>query len=312
MGLCLVTGGAGFLGSHLVEALVNQGWRVRVLDDFSTGRPDNLASVWSHIEVLEGSVTDLARVESALEGCEYAFHLAAIASVQRSLEEPLVTHAACATGTLNVLEAARRLGVRRVIYAGSSSCYGNLGARALREDDPVQPLSPYAAAKLAGEMYCRAFSHAFGLETVVLRFFNIYGPRQDSRSPYSGVIALFASAMSRGEAPIVHGDGLQSRDFVYVSDAVEALVKAARTPKAVGQPYNIGTGRATSVIELVHHLNELLGTHIVPKHGPPRPGDIRHSQADISLAQRELGYQPLISLREGLQKTLTWLTQTNS
>ncbi|MDW8222244.1 MAG: SDR family oxidoreductase [Gemmatales bacterium] len=308
---CLVTGGAGFLGSHLVEALVSEGWRVRVLDDFSTGRRENLLSVLSQIELVEGSVTDHEVVERAVRDCECVFHLAAIASVQRSLEEPQLTHAVCATGTLNLLEAARQMGVRRVIYAGSSSCYGDLSGGARREDDPLRPLSPYAAAKLAGELYCRAFSQAFGLETVVLRFFNIYGPRQEPRSPYSGVIALFASAMSRGQAPMIHGDGLQSRDFVYVQDAVQALLRAAQVPNAQGQAYNVGTGRATTILDLVRCFNELLGTRIVPQHGPPRCGDVRHSLADISRAQCELGFQPRVSLRDGLKQTLAWMRQVH-
>lgn len=308
---CLVTGGAGFLGSHLVEALVAKGWRVRVLDDFSTGKRENLSSVLRQIELCQGSVTDAGAVESAVRGCECVFHLAAIASVQRSLEDPRQTHAVCATGTLQVLEAARRFGVRRVVYAGSSSCYGDQSAGARREEDPLRPLSPYAAAKLAGEMYCRAYSRAFGLETVILRFFNIYGPRQDAQSPYSGVIALFAAAMRRGQPPTVHGDGLQSRDFVYVSDAVQALLLAAECRSAAGQVYNVGTGQATTVLDLVRHFNELLGTQIVPVHGPARPGDVRHSLADISRIQRELGYQPRVALREGLCATLSWLHQNS-
>lgn len=307
---CLVTGGAGFLGSHLVEALVSQRYQVRVLDDFSTGKRENLRTVLGQIELIEGSVTEKAVVESAVRGCEWVFHLAAIASVQRSLEDPGLTHAVCATGTLNVLDAARRFGVRRVVYAGSSSCYGDQSSGARREDDPLRPLSPYAAAKLAGEMYCQAYWRAFGLETVVLRFFNIYGPRQDPKSPYSGVIALFAAAMSRGCRPTVHGDGLQSRDFVYVADAVQALLLAAQTASACGQVYNIGTGRATTVLDLVRLFNELLGTNAAPEWGPPRPGDVRHSLADISRAQRELGYRPGTPLLEGLRQTLEWLRQT--
>jgi UDP-glucose 4-epimerase len=315
---CLVTGGAGFLGSHLVEALLERGYRVRVLDDFSSGKRENLAPFQSQIELQVGSVTDVTAVESAIRGCELVFHLAAIASVQRSLEDPLQTHAVCATGTLQVLQAARHLGVRRVVYAGSSSCYGDqsdklsgetatASLRPCREDDPLRPLSPYAAAKLAGEMYCRAFSQAFGLETVVLRFFNIYGPRQDAKSPYSGVIALFANAMLQGQSPTIYGDGLQSRDFVFVADAVQALLLAAETPSARGQVYNIGTGQATTVLALVEHFNRLLGTNIVARHGPPRPGDVRHSLADITRARRELRYQPRTPLPEGLRLTLDWL-----
>jgi UDP-glucose 4-epimerase len=210
----------------------------------------------------------------------------------------------CATGTLRVLDAARQQGVRRVIYAASSSAYGDTPGAVRTEDDPVAPLSPYAAAKLAGEHYCRCFTAVYGLETVRLRFFNIFGPRQDARSPYSGVIALFIAAMSAGRAPVIHGDGLQSRDFTAVENAVQAMRKAAEAPAAVGHVYNIGNGGSTTVLELVNQLNQLLGTNIRPTHGPARAGDVRHSQADISRARRDFGYNPTVSFREGLQRTL--------
>jgi UDP-glucose 4-epimerase len=300
---CLVTGGAGFIGSHLVEGLLEQGHQVRVLDDFSTGKPGNLQAV-QQVEIVKGSITDLPAVAAALKGMDWVCHMAALPSVQRSVEEPAATHEVCATGTLNVLDAARKAGVRRVVYAASSSAYGDTPGSIRTEDDPVAPLSPYAAAKLAGEHYCRCFTTVYGLETVRLRFFNIFGPRQDARSPYSGVIALFVGAMSAGRTPTVHGDGLQSRDFTYVANAVQAVIKAAQAPAAVGNVYNVGNGASTSVLDLVRHLNQLLGSNIQPQFGPARSGDVRHSQADISRARRDLGYEPAISFPEGLRRTL--------
>jgi UDP-glucose 4-epimerase len=304
MAWSLVTGGAGFIGSHLVEALVGAGRRVRVLDDGSTGRVANLAPVRERIELIEGSVTDPSAVGPAMEGVEHVFHLAALPSVQRSVEDPLATHEVCATGTLRVLEAARRARVRRLVYAASSSAYGDTPGAVRTEDDPVAPLSPYASAKLAGEHYCRCFSRVYALETVRLRFFNIFGPRQRADSPYSGVIALFIATMLRGRAPTVYGSGEQSRDFTYVANAVAALLRAAEAPGAAGKVYNVGSGGRTSVLELVARLNEQLGTRIQPTHGPARAGDVLHSQADVSRARAELGYEPAVSLAEGLGRTI--------
>ena len=309
--LWLVTGGAGFIGSHLVESLVRQGRRVRVLDDFSTGLRANLAHVDPAPEILSGDVADAAVVQRAMQGVGVVFHLAALASVQRSVEAPADTHSVCAGGTLNVLDAARRAGVRRIVYAASSSAYGIPAGDVQTEGDPLAPLSPYAAAKLAGELYAQSFTAAFGLETVRLRFFNIFGPRQRADSPYSGVIALFAAALSAGRTPMIYGDGLQTRDFTFVSDVVQALTRAAETPGVSGRVYNIGTGRGTSVVELVAALNRQLGTNIAPQHAPPRAGDVRHSRADISLARRELGYEPAISFEDGLARTLAWYRQQN-
>jgi UDP-glucose 4-epimerase len=308
--LYLVTGGAGFIGSHLVEALTTAGQRVRVLDDFSTGVRQNLAGL--SVEVVTGDLADPAAVEAAVRGAGVIFHLGAIASVQRGIEEPARMHAVCATGTLHVLDAARRHGVRRVVYAASASAYGLPASDVQREDDPVCPLSTYAAAKLAGEMYCQAFTATHGLETVRLRFFNIFGPRQRADSPYSGVIALFAAAMAAGRAPTVFGDGLQSRDFTDVTDVVRALLLAAEAPPAVsGKVFNIGTGRSVSVLDLVASLNRLLGTDLAPLHAPPRAGDIRHSRADISRVQRDLGYEPSIPFEEGLARVLDWYGQSS-
>jgi UDP-glucose 4-epimerase len=302
----LVTGGAGFIGSHLVEHLTAIGRRVRVLDDFSTGLRSNLASVRPAPEVVQGDVADPAAVARAVEGVGVVFHLAALASVQKSVEAPGATHQVCATGTLHVLDAARKAGVRRVVYAASSSAYGVPPGEVQTEQDPVQPLSPYAAAKLAGELYLQAFATTYGLETVRLRFFNIFGPRQRADSPYSGVIALFTAALTEGQTPMIHGDGLQSRDFTYVSDVVQALTRAAEVAGVSGKVYNVGTGRATTVLDLVASLNRLLGTNVVPRHAPPRAGDVRHSRADISLARRELGYEPVVSFEQGLAETLRW------
>jgi UDP-glucose 4-epimerase len=301
---CLVTGGAGFIGSHLVEGLLARGHQVRVLDDLSTGKLANLRAVKGRMEVIEGSITDPAAVSRAVQGREVVYHLAALPSVTRSVEEPVLSHEVCATGTVRVLDAARRAGVRRVVYAASSSAYGDIPGAVRREDEPVSPMSPYAAAKLAGEHYCRCFTTVYGLETVRLRFFNIFGPRQDPKSPYTGVIALFMAALAEGRTPRVDGDGLQSRDFTYVENVVQAVMKAADAPAGVGNVYNIGTGGSTTVLDLINHLNQLLGSDIKPAFGPPRPGDVRHSQADITRARADLGYDPTIAFVEGLRRTL--------
>jgi UDP-glucose 4-epimerase len=309
--LCLVTGGAGFIGSHLVEALTGQGRAVRVLDSFDTGLRGNLARLRPVPEIVEGDLADPAVLPRAMSGVGVVFHLGAVASVQKSVEDPAESHRVCATGTLHVLDAARRHGVRRVVYAASSSAYGIPAGEVQSEDDPLRPLSPYAAAKLAGECYMEAFAASYGLETVRLRFFNIFGPRQRPDSPYSGVIALFASAMAAGRAPTVHGDGLQTRDFAYVGNAVQALMNAATTPGISGRVYNVGTGKRTSVLDLVAALNRLLGTNLKPQHGPARSGDVRHSCADIRRTQRELGYEPKVPFEEGLGMTLEWMRQAS-
>jgi len=305
--LCLVTGGAGFIGSHLVEALTARGRRVRVFDDFSTGLRSNLDGFRPAPEVVTGDLADPDAVARAVAGAGVVYHLGALASVARSVEAPAVSHRACATGTLHVLDAARQAGVRRVVYAASSSAYGGASDPAGQPEDlPVQPLSPYAAAKLSGELYCQAFAHTYGLETVRLRFFNIFGPRQRADSPYSGVIALFIAAMTAGKAPTVHGDGLQSRDFTYVGNAVQALIRAAETPGVSGRVYNVGTGASITVLDLVDALNRLLGTELKPVHSDPRTGDVRFSRADIRQARRELGYAPDVLFEDGLARTLRW------
>jgi UDP-glucose 4-epimerase len=303
----LVTGGAGFIGSHLTEALVRAGARVRVFDNFSTGLRTNIEGIQPAPEIVEGDLTDREAVLRASSGVDVIFHLGALASVQRSVESPADTHGACATGTLNVLDAARRSGVRRVVYAASSSAYGGASnPDGQLESALPSPLSPYAAAKLAGELYAGAFNATYGLETVCLRFFNIFGPRQRADSPYSGVIALFIDAMANGRTPVVHGDGMQSRDFTYVDNVVQAITKAAQAREASGHVYNVGTGRSVTVLDLVKSLNEILGTNHVPTHGPPRAGDVRYSMANIDKARRDLGYEPTVSFIDGLRRTVKW------
>lgn len=300
----LVTGGAGFIGSHLTEGLLCAGNQVVVLDDLSTGRESNLAAVRSKITFIQGSITDPKAVAEAVKGVEVVFHLAALPSVQRSVEAPLLSHEACATGTLNVLEAARHAKARRLVYAASSSAYGDTPGALRHESDAIAPLSPYAAAKLAGEHYCKAFTASYGFETARLRFFNIFGPRQDPKNPYTGVIALFIDAMSKGKQPTIFGDGLQSRDFTYVLNATQAVMKAADAPAAIGKVYNVGVGGNTSLLDLIAGLNELLKTSIKPIFQPGRAGDVRYSQANIEAARRDLGYEPAYTFMQGLKATL--------
>lgn len=304
----LVTGGAGFIGSHLVEALVARGERVRVLDDFSTGRPDNLAAVADRVEVIEGDVCEAVLVERAMAGAEVVVHLAAVASVQASLEEPRRVWAVNVGGTLNLLEAARVEGVCRFVFASSAAVYGDQDDLPLREDLPVRPLSPYAASKVAGEALCRAYCASYGLPTVALRFFNVYGPRQDPRSPYSGVISIFVDRMRRGLRPVVYGDGHQTRDFVYVADVVAAVLSAAVREEAVGGVFNVAGGHQTSVLELVEVLNRVLGTRLEPAFAPSRAGEVRHSVADVGRAREGLGWRASAELEEGLRRFIATST----
>jgi UDP-glucose 4-epimerase len=307
--ITLVTGGAGFIGSHLVETLAGLGRPVRVLDNFSTGQRSNLAAIQPAPQLVEGDVTRPEMVLEAMHDVEVVFHLAAVASVQRSIEDPAGSHSVCATGTLNVLDAARRSGVKRFVYAASASAYGIPASSVQSEDTPVCPLSPYAAAKLAGELYAQAFAASYGVETVCLRFFNIFGPRQRADSPYSGVIALFVDAMLAGKRPRIFGDGLQTRDFTYVADVVQALLKAASVPRPAERVYNVGTGRRVTLLDLVAVLNRLLGTQLEPEHGPTRAGDIRHSCADITRIRRDLHYEPGTTFEEGVERILHWYRQ---
>ncbi len=302
----LVTGGAGFIGSHIATALVERGDEVRVFDNLSSGSRMNLAHLGPKVELVEGDLLDETAVARAVEGVGVIFHEAALASVPRSVERPLDTHAVCVTGTLHLLEAARKAGVRRLVFAGSSSVYGNQPAMSKRETDVLSPLSPYAAAKMAGEAYCHSFTAVYGLETVVLRYFNVFGPRQDPNSEYSAVIPKFVALMLRGKRPMVFGDGQQSRDFTYVEDVVRGNLLAAESKNAVGRVFNIACGRQQSLLQLIDSINAALGTSIEPEFAPPRAGDVRESLADISAAREALAYEPQVDFDEGLRRSIEY------
>lgn len=301
----LVTGGAGFIGSHLVENLVRGGARVRVLDDFSTGKRENLAPFADCVEVIEGCLTNLETVRVACEGTRYVFHQAALPSVARSVEDPISTHAVDATGTLNVLVAAREAGTKRVVYAGSSSAYGNTPVLPKEESMATLPRSPYAVAKLTGEHYCKVFAEVMGLETVVLRYFNIFGARQDPHSQYSAVIPLFITMALEGNSPTIHGDGGQTRDFTHIDNAVRANFLACHSDAegVCGEVFNVGCGYRVSVLELWQRIQAVTGAQVDAVHGPPRAGDVRDSLADLAKISERLGYQPVVSLDEGLRRT---------
>lgn len=302
----LVTGGAGFIGSHIATALTDRGDRVCVLDNLSTGKRENLQHLGDRVELIEGCLLDRQIVEQALEGVEVVYHQAALASVPRSVAKPLDTNAACVTGTLNLLDAARQAGVRRVVYAGSSSAYGDQPYMSKRETDLPGPLSPYAVAKLAGENYCKAFYTTYGLETVVIRYFNVFGPRQDPNSEYSAVIPLFVTKMIAGKQPTIYGDGTQSRDFTFIDNVVKGNLAAADAKGAVGRSINVACGTQFTLLSLVAAINEVLGTHIEPIFAEPRAGDIRESLADISLARKVLKYEPSVSFNEGLRRSIEY------
>lgn len=302
----LVTGGAGFIGSHITAALVQRGDRVRVLDNLWSGQRANLAEVADHIEFIEASLLDEGELARAVEGVDCIFHEAALASVPLSVERPLDTNAVGVTGTVALLDAARRAGVRRLVFAGSSAAYGDQPTSAKRESDPLAPISPYGASKAAGEIYCQAFSATYGFETVCLRYFNVFGPRQDPGSPYSAVIPLFITAMLAGQQPTVYGDGQQSRDFSYVANVVQANLLAADAANVSGRVFNIADGRSISLLVLIAALNELLGTNVQPHFAPPRVGDIRESLADITAARRSLGYEPQVDFHEGLRRSIDY------
>ncbi len=308
----LVTGGAGFIGSHLVEALVNRGDQVRVVDNLVTGRRENMESVADRIEFFEGDILDATLLRKAMRGVDIVFHQAALASVPLSLERPLDVHAACATGTLNVLDQAHQAGVRRVVYAASSSLYGNQPFATNRETDSPSPMSPYGVAKLAGEYYCHAYFHSFGLETVCLRYFNVFGPRQDPDSPYSAVIPLFITRLLAGKSPVVYGDGHQSRDFTYVGNVVHGNLLAADAPNVAGRSFNVANGRSTSLLQLLSALQRLLKVNIQPHHQAPRAGEVRHSMADINQATNYLGYEPPVDFETGLANSIEYYRATLS
>jgi len=302
----LVTGGAGFIGSHLVRELLARGHEVRVLDDFSTGNRSNLLDVETDVEVYEGDIRDHDLVCTAMEGVECVFHEAALPSVPRSVEDPITSAAVNVVGTTTVLKAAVYTGVRRVVYAASSSAYGNSPERIKREALRPQPLSPYAVTKLAGEYMLQAFASCYPIETVGLRYFNVFGERQDPHSQYSGVIAKFCKMMIRGQRPTIYGDGTTSRDFTYVQNVVYGNMLAACTPKVSGEVFNIACGDSISLLELVEQLNRILGTSLEPVFGPSRKGDVRLSRADIGKAQEMLGYSPSVDFAIGLSRTLDW------
>ena len=304
-GRFLVTGGAGFIGSHVVPALLARGDRVTVLDDFSTGRRANLERLAGELEVIEGSVVDEATVERACRGVKGIVHLAALPSVSRSVEDPVTAHHATATGTVVVLDRARRCGAR-VVYAGSSSAYGDQRAEVKGEDLREDPLSPYAAAKLAGELYCRAFARVYELPVVVTRFFNVFGPRQVADSPYSGVVAAFCRALLQGTRPRIDGDGGQSRDFTYVANVVDGVLMVLDASTTGCQTINLACGRSQTVRALLDALCRIAGTTVEPEFVPPRIGDVRHSLADINRARELFGYEPRVSFAAGLQTTYDW------
>jgi UDP-glucose 4-epimerase len=303
----LVTGGAGFIGSHLCQRLIAGGHVVRALDDLSSGRRENLAEIGGEVELFDGDLRDEALLHQAVREVDYVLHHAAVASVQTSVERPLFEQEVNVVGTLRLFEAARRAGVRRVVFAASAAAYGNNPEVPKREDMPPEPESPYAISKTTGEYYCRVYSRIYGLEAVCLRYFNVFGPRQDPTSPYSGVISIFAERMLAGEAPTIFGDGEQSRDFVYVDNVVEANMRALTIPGIAGRTFNIGCGRSVSILDLVAALNEVLGTALEPVFAPARSGDVRFSLADISRARSELGYEPEVQFAEGLGRTVAWM-----
>lgn len=306
----LITGGAGFIGSHLADDLLARGMKVRVLDDFSSGRRSNLRAADSALEVQEGSVANPAVCRSACEGVTYVLHHAAIPSVPRSIAHPREAHETNVTGTLNLLEAARTVGVRRLVFAASSSAYGDQPAPTKSESLLPDPLSPYAAGKLAAEHYLAVWNNGFGLETVSLRYFNVFGPRQDPKSDYAAVVPRFVTAMLRGQQPVIYGDGGQTRDFTPVANNVLAVLLACVAPKAPGRVINVACGSSHSLLNLVERINAILGTSIAPRFEPARTGDIRHSAADIALAREVLGFEPIVSFEEGLRKTVDWFKTT--
>ena len=307
----LVTGGAGFIGSHLAAHLVRGGHRVTILDDFSTGLRTNLDAIPGDFELIEGTITDLSACRAATDGVDVVFHQAALGSVPRSVADPHATHEVNATGTLNVLAASREAGVSRVVYAASSSAYGDTEELPKHEGMVPRPRSPYAVTKVAGEGYCRAFAATYGLFTVGLRYFNVFGPRQDPESQYAAVIPLFATAALEGRPPTIFGDGEQSRDFTYISNVIQANMLAAEAdvPGAAGQVYNVGAGERTTINELWRIISELTVTDVEARHSDPRPGDVRHSLASLEKVREHLGYSPDVDVVEGLRRTVRWYTE---
>lgn len=307
MSTYLVTGGAGFIGSHIVDRLVELGEDVRVIDNFATGRIENIEHNLGRMHLIRGSIADLDTLRRAIEGVDYVLHQAAIASVPRSVDDPITSNEANTTGTLNVLVCARDAGLKRVVSASSSSVYGDTPTLPKVEDMPTDPLSPYALTKLAAEYYCRMFSDLYGLETVSLRYFNVFGPRQDPASPYAAVISKFTTLMLEDRRPVIYGDGRQSRDFTYVGNAVSANLLACESSNIAGQVFNVASGQSCTLLELVEQLNRILGKSIEPVFEAARPGDVKHSVADIKKAEKLLGFSPEVGFREGLEKLTAWL-----
>ena len=305
MALYLVTGGAGFIGSHLCEELARRGESVRVVDSLITGKRANLAHV-PNVEFIEGDLADFSVATRAVRGADYVLHQAAIPSVPRSVQDPVTSNRANIDASLNVLVAARDAGVKRVVYAASSSAYGNSATLPKVETMPTAPLSPYALQKLVVEQYCQMFTTLYGLETVSTRYFNVFGPRQDPSSPYSGVISLFISALCDGRQPTIYGDGEHTRDFTYVANVVDGVLRACHAPSASGEVINVATGGRISLIKLFNEVRDLVGATVEPKYADVRAGDVRDSQADISKARRLLKYEPIVTFEEGLKRTVAW------
>ncbi len=317
MALYTVTGGAGFIGSHLVEELLRRGHPVRIADDFSTGKRANIDAAvrlagGGAVEVVEGDLADLTIARAAVDGAEVVLHQAAIPSVPRSVKDPISSNRANIDGTLNVLVASRDAGVRRLVFAGSSSEYGDTPTLPKHEDMPPDPLSPYALQKLVGEQYLKQFTRLYGLETVSIRYFNVFGPRQDPGSPYSGVISLFIKWLLEGTQPAIHGDGEQTRDFTYVANVVDGVLRAADAPGVSGESINVATAGRISLNQLLSTLQNIIGTDLAPIYGPPREGDVRDSQASIDKAERLLGYRPTVPFDEGLRRTVAWFREQRS
>jgi nucleoside-diphosphate-sugar epimerase len=305
----LVTGGAGFIGSHLAEALTGRGHAVRVVDNLVGGRRANIEHL-SGVEFIEGDLADMPTALRVVQGMDYVLHQAAIPSVPRSVQDPVTSNRANVTGTLNILVAARDARIKRLVYAGSSSAYGNAPTLPKHEDMPASPLSPYALQKVVGEQYCRLFTQLYGLETVSIRYFNVFGPRQDPGSPYSGVISLFSTALLEGRQPIIFGDGEQTRDFTYVSNVVDGVLRACEAPSVAGETINVATGGRISLNELLRVMKGIVGSSLQPLYQQTRAGDVKDSQADISKARALLGYEPRVGLEEGLRHTLDWFRRT--
>ena len=301
----LVTGGAGFIGSHLSEELVGRGHRVRAFDNLSTGKRKNLEHI-PGVELLVGDLANLEDCRRAVRGVDYVLHMGAVASVPRSVIDPIASNTANIDGSLNILVAARDEKVRRLVYAGSSSAYGDLPTLPKHEDMPTKPQSPYALQKLVAEQYCQMFTQLYGFETVTIRYFNVFGPRQDPGSPYSGVISLFSTALLEGRQPTIYGDGGQTRDFTYVANVVDGVLRACEAPNVAGEVINVATGGRISLNQLLQTINEIVGTSIEPIYEESRAGDVRDSQADISKAASLLGYAPLVTFEDGLRRTLEW------